>query len=92
VVGFITGVIGTQFIVAQVPSRLVAFFGATVLHAAIFIGLYAVLGLREVESPYWGVVGQGIGNALVGVLLFQFTEMLPGAMEKRRLGRGRQRS
>lgn len=87
VVGFVTGIIGTHFIVAQLPSRLVAFFGATVLHAAIFIGLYAVLGLRDVGSPYWPVVGQGLGNALVGALVFQFTERLPGAIERRRLRR-----
>ena len=34
IVGFLAGIIGTQFIVAQPLPRFVVFFGATVLHAA----------------------------------------------------------
>ena len=39
VVGFLAGVIGTQFIVSQPLPRFVVFFGASALHAAIFMGL-----------------------------------------------------
>ena len=44
-VGFLAGIIGTQFIVAQPLPRFVVFFGATVLHAVVFMGLYVLLGL-----------------------------------------------
>src|SRR5579859_3338606 len=47
VVGFLAGVIGTQFIVTHSLPRFVVFFGATVLHAVIFMGLYTLLDLRH---------------------------------------------
>jgi rod shape-determining protein MreD len=91
VVGFVTGLVGTQFIVAEPPSRFVAFFLATILHAAVFIGVSVLLGLRELGRPYLGVLEQALGNAIVGVVAFQLAEFLPGAVERRRVGRGRSR-
>ena len=90
VVGFLAGIIGTQFIVTHSLPRFVVFFGATVLHAALFMGLYMLLDLRHFESPYAVVAGQALGNALVGIVAFQIAELLPGAME-RRSSRGRLR-
>ena len=90
VVGFLAGIIGTQFIVTHSLPRFVVFFGATVLHAALFMGLYMLLDLRHFESPYAVVAGQALGNALVGILAFQIAELLPGAMERRH-SRGRLR-
>jgi rod shape-determining protein MreD len=91
VVGFVAGIIGTQFIVAQPLPRFVVFFAATMLHAALFIGLYELLDLRRFGAPYGAVVGQGLGNAIVGVVAFQVAELLPGAMERRRTSRTRMR-
>src|SRR6267142_5830243 len=51
IVGFLTGIVGTQFIVAQPLPRFVVFLGATVLHAVIFMGLYELLGLRHFGTP-----------------------------------------
>ena len=85
IVGFLAGIIGTQFIVAQPLPRFVVFFGATVLHAAIFIGLYVLLDLRHFGAPYTAVAEQAVGNAAVGVVAFQLMELLPGAAERRRL-------
>jgi rod shape-determining protein MreD len=87
IVGFLAGVIGTQFIVAQAPSRFLVFFAATVLHSVVFMGLYELLGLREFGSPYKAVLEQALGNAVLGVLAFQVVELLPGAVERRRLTR-----
>jgi len=83
IVGFLTGVIGSQFIVAQPLPRFVVFFAATLLHALIFIGLYVLLDLRHFESPYAAVAGQAAGNAAVGVVAFQLVEFLPGAVDRR---------
>jgi hypothetical protein len=69
----------------------VVFFGATLLHGLVFIGLYVLLNLRQFESPYAGVVGQAAGNAAVGVMAFQLAELLPGAVERRRAAKGRNR-
>ncbi len=88
-VGFMAGIIGTQFIVVHTLPRFVVFFCATVLHAVVFMGLYVLLDLRHFGTPYAAVTGQAVGNAVVGVVLFQLVELLPGAMEKRRAQRGR---
>jgi rod shape-determining protein MreD len=90
-VGFLAGIIGTQFIVSQPLPRFVVFFGATLLHAVVFIGLYVLLDLRHFGSPYLAVAGQAAGNAAVGVIAFQLVELLPGAVERRRASRSRVR-
>jgi rod shape-determining protein MreD len=91
IVGFLTGIVGTQFIVAQPLPRFVVFFSATVLHAAVFMGLYVLLDVRHFGTPYAAVAGQGLGNAIVGVVAFQLVELLPGAVERRRAGKTRLR-
>jgi len=87
IVGFLAGIIGTQFIVAQPLPRFVVFFGATVLHAVVFMGLYALTNQRDFGTPYAAVLGQAVGNSVVGVVAFQLVELLPGAMERRRTQR-----
>lgn len=89
IVGFAAGIIGSQFIVAQPLPRFVVFFGATLLHGLIFIGLYLLLDLRHFEAPYAAVTAQAAGNAAVGVVAFQLVELLPGAVERRRAAKTR---
>jgi rod shape-determining protein MreD len=84
IVGFLAGIVGSQFIVAQSLPRFVVFFGATVLHAVVFMGLYELLGLRQFGTPYAAVAGQAAANAVIGVVAFQLVEVLPGAVERRR--------
>ena len=90
-VGFVVGLIGRQFIVSQALSRFVVFFAGSVLHAVIFIGLYALLGLRDFGVPYGAVLGQALANAVVGVIAIQGVELLPGSVERRRLARSKPR-
>jgi rod shape-determining protein MreD len=90
-VGFLAGIIGTQFIVARPLPRFVVFFAATVLHQTVTIGLGVLLGLRPFGAPYAAVAGQALGNAVVGVAAFQLVELLPGAVERRRTARSRLR-
>jgi rod shape-determining protein MreD len=89
IVGFLAGIVGTQFIVAQPLPRFVVFFGATIVHAVVFIGLYVALDLRAFGTPYAAVLGQATGNAAVGVVAFQLAELLPGAVERRRAAHGK---
>ena len=89
VVGFLAGVIGTQLIVARPIPRFVVFFGATVLHALIFMGLYTLLDVRQFGTPYAAVTGQATANAVVGVVAFQLVERLPGAVARRRAQKAR---
>lgn len=87
VVGFVAGMLGTQFILTAPLSRFVVFVLATVLHAAIFMGLYVVLDMRQFESPYRAVLSQAVGNGLLGVVGAQLVELLPGLRARRRLRR-----
>ena len=89
VIGFLTGIAGTQFIVTHAASRFAVFFLATLANAVVFMGLYELLGLRHFGTPFASVAGQGLGNAVVGVIAFKLTELLPGAVERRRSARAR---
>jgi rod shape-determining protein MreD len=89
IVGFVTGIVGTQFIVVQSVPRFVVFFLATVVHQAVFMGLYVLLDARHFGTPYAAVAEQAVGNAVVGVVAFQMVELLPGAVERRRAGKRR---
>ena len=88
IVGFITGVIGTQFIVVHSLPRFVVFFAATILHAVVFIGLYVLLDLRQFSPAYGAVAGRALGNAVIGIVAFEVMERLPGSDGRRRM-RGR---
>ncbi len=86
-VGFIAGAVGQQFIVTAALPRLVMFFVATAGHALLFMGMYALLGLRTFSSPWKAIASQGLGNMIVGIVAFTIIEALPGMIERRRLGR-----
>ena len=87
IVGFLAGVIGQQFLVTAALPRLLIFLAATVVHAAVFMGFYMLLGLRSFSSPWAAVTSQALGNAAVGLIAFAIVESLPGAVERRRMGR-----
>jgi rod shape-determining protein MreD len=87
VVGFVAGLLGTQFIVTAPLSRFLVFVLGTAIHAAIFMGLYVLLDLRQFESPYAAVTSQAIGNGFLGVVGAEVVEWLPGLMERRRARR-----
>ena len=85
IVGFLTGVIGQQFIVTAALPRFVMFLGATVMHAAAFMGLYVLLGLRSFPSPWAAIMSQALGNSVIGMVAFLIIESLPGMAERRRM-------
>jgi rod shape-determining protein MreD len=91
IVGFVAGIVGTQFIVAQSLPRFLVFFVATLADQAITIGLSVVLGQQSFDAPYTRVAGEALANAVVGVAAFQLMELLPGAVERRRMGKSRLR-
>ena len=87
VVGFLAGVLGTQFIVTAPLPRFLILLVATALHAGIFMGLYTLLDLRQFPPLGPELVGQAVGNAVVGVIAFQMIEWFPGFVDRRRAGR-----
>lgn len=87
IVGFLSGVLATQFILTGPLPRFVLLVMGTALHAAIFMGLYVLLDLRQFPDPLPSVVGQSLGNGFIGVVAFQLLEWLPGFVDRRRAGR-----
>ena len=86
-VGFLAGLLATHFILNGPLPRFVLIVTATALHAAIFMGLYVLLDLRQFPDPAPAVLGQAIGNGFVGVVGFQLLEWIPGFVDRRRSGR-----
>jgi len=86
-IGFLAGVLATQFILTGPLPRFVLLAMATALHAAIFMGLYVLLDLRQFPDPFAAVIGQALGNGFVGVVVYQLLEWLPGFVDRRRAGR-----
>ena len=86
-VGFLCGVLGSQFIVTAPLPRFLLLLMGTALHAAVFMGLYTLLNLRQFPAPYSSIVAQAFGNAFVGVIAFQMIEWFPGFVDRRRTGR-----
>ena len=89
IVGFAAGVIGQQFIVTAALPRFVMFAAATLVHAALFMGMYVVLGLKDFPSPWAAVLSQALANAVVGIIAFVIVESLPGAIERRKYRRSK---
>jgi rod shape-determining protein MreD len=87
VIGFLSGVLGTQFIVTAPLPRFLLLLVATALHSTIFMGLYSLLDLRQFPAPGPEIIGQAVGNAVVGVIAFQMIEWFPGFVDRRRAGR-----
>ena len=83
-VGFFAGVVGQQFIVTHAIPRFFVFWLATVMQAAVVIGVYGLIDPRNLAAPYGDVITQSLGNGLIGVLLFKMTEMFPSFVERRR--------
>ncbi len=88
VVGFVTGIVGSQFIVARPIPRAFVFFTATVCHAIIFIGLYSVIEPMQGPAAYGVLFGEAAANALIGIVICQVAESLPGAVDRRRMHSG----
>jgi rod shape-determining protein MreD len=92
VVGFLSGIIGTQFIVTQSLPRFVVFFAGTLVHATLKMGLYVILDMGGFGGrPYGPILWQAAANAVLGVVAFQLVESVPGAVERRRAARPRLR-
>jgi rod shape-determining protein MreD len=86
IVGFLVGVVGQQFIVTAALPRLLMFLAATVVHSAVFMGLYVALDLRA--FPPWTTIGlQALANAVAGVVAFTVIEAVPGVVDRRRMAR-----
>ena len=89
VVGFLAGLLGAQFIVAQPLPRFVMFVSASLLHEVCYQGLTALLEVRGLRLSYGPILTQAAINGIVGLTAFFVVERLPGILQRRRARRGR---
>ena len=89
IVGFLAGLLGSQFIVSQPFPRLIMFISASVLHEVCYQGLFALIEVRAFRLPYTPVLIQAAINGMVGLTAFFVVERLPGLLQRRRARRGR---
>jgi rod shape-determining protein MreD len=89
VVGFLTGVLGAHFIVAQPFPRFVMFVGATLVHELCLQGLYALVEARGFRFDSTAALTQAGLNAVLGLTAFFVVERGPGLLQRRRARRAR---
>jgi rod shape-determining protein MreD len=87
IVGYLSGTVGTAFIVAQPLPRFLVFFAATILEMSVITGFHVVLDPGPPVVPLGAITAQAFGNSLVGLVLFQLADGLPRAVERRRARR-----
>lgn len=83
-VGFVAGVVATQFIVSALLPRYVVFVAMTWLHGVCFLGVYAMIERAGLGSPWRALLMQSLVNGLVGVVATRLIERGPEIWRRRR--------
>jgi len=84
IAGFGAGVAGAQFIVARPLARAGIVAVVTIAHRLIIVGLLAVTDQNWAGVPWTAMVIEAGLNAAAGLVAFQVTVMLPGAIRSTR--------
>jgi len=87
-VGFMAGAVGSQFIVTNTLPRFVVLAAGAVFNAFCFLGLHAVIQRRGFDVPWRHAWAQVLATAIVGIILMQVGQAIPGFLKRRRLRRG----
>ena len=88
VVGFVAGIVGTQFIVTHSASRFVVFFLATVVNAVIFMGRLRTAGPSSFRDACRGSRRvRDWATRWSECLRSRVWKILPGAVERRRMAK-----
>lgn len=86
-VGFVAGVVATQFIVSGIIPRAVVFFALTWVHGVCFLGLYAMIERHGIGHPWRQLLVQSLLNAVLGVVGTQLIERGPDWWRRRQYTR-----
>jgi rod shape-determining protein MreD len=84
-IGFLVGVLGSQFNLSTTIPRLVMFIAATFVHELLFEALHALVGWRPFTPHLSTTLVQALVNSLVGVIVFAVVELGPEAAQRRRM-------
>lgn len=87
IVGFIAGVVGTQFLLTRPPAKMVVVLVASVVHRLTMLGLRAAIDQQWLSIAWGAVLAETVINSLCALLIFQVTNALPGVIERQRISR-----
>jgi rod shape-determining protein MreD len=92
-IGFVTGLVGAQFVVARPIARVAILAGASIVHRILLIGVHALIEQHWPLLPMGAILGETLANSVVGLIAFQASESVQGAVSRgrqsRRSGLGR---
>jgi rod shape-determining protein MreD len=91
VAGYVAGLIGSQFIVVNPLPRFLVLFSMSLVNAACFFGVYAMIGETSFFSPWRPIVMQAALNAAIGLVVIWLIERATGAVNARDMARERLR-
>lgn len=87
IVGFASGVIGSQFIVTRPVPRMLLVAGATVTARLVMLALFGLIDLRWPDVAWTSMLTETALNALVAFVVFQGTESVPAMLKRRPMRR-----
>jgi len=88
VVGYLVGQFGAQFMVTRPAHQIPVFFVGSLVHAAFFISVYALLFEGDtIVSTYHDLLIQAATNTVIGGGAAIGLQVVPGAIERRQLRR-----
>lgn len=83
-VGFASGAIGLQFVVARPSARAALLAAASIVHRLLLIGLHGMIDREWPAVSSASLLSETFLNAICGLLAFQLTESLPGIVSRGR--------
>jgi rod shape-determining protein MreD len=87
-VGFVGGVVGSQFVLTRPHARvLTVVVVASVVHRLMILALGGLIDQQWPAVSWSAMLTETAINAGCALVLFQVTTMLPGVMERQRMSR-----
>lgn len=84
VAGLSAGLAGAQFIVTRAPARVATLAAVTIGHRLLVLTLVSLVDQRWSQVDWLGMLVETGLNGLAGLVAFQATELLPGAVRTTR--------
>jgi rod shape-determining protein MreD len=85
--GCVTGIVGTQFVLARPQARMLIVAAATVLHRLTMIGVHAIIEQHWPGVPWRALAIEVLINSAVAVVAFQVAAGMPGIVTRQRFSR-----
>jgi len=87
IVGFTTGVLGSQFVVARPFGRMLVVAASSFVHRLTILGLHSLVDQHWPGMPWAAMLGETGLNSLCGLVVFQASEGWPGLWNRNRQAR-----